>query len=137
MTALLESQNIKKIFRSGSLLKKSETTALEELCLQIPQSPPTITGIAGESGSGKTTLAKLLLGFIAPSEGKVIYKGKDLEKMTRNERMVFRREVQAVFQDPYEAYNPFYKIDHILTTPLAKYNLASSKTEIRQMIDET
>lgn len=136
MTALLESQNIKKIFRSGSLLKKNETTALEELCLQIPQSPPTITGIAGESGSGKTTLAKLLLGFIAPSEGKVIYKGKDLEKMTRNERMVFRREVQAVFQDPYEAYNPFHKIDHILTTPLAKYNLASSKTEIRQMIEK-
>ena len=120
MTALLEAQNIKKIFRSGSLYKKNQTTALEELCLQIQPSPPTITGIAGESGSGKTTLAKLLLGFIAPTEGKVIYKGKDLEKMTRNERIVFRREVQAVFQDPYEAYNPFHKIDHVLTTPLAK-----------------
>jgi len=135
MTALLEAQNVKKIFSSGGLFKKNETIALEDLYLYIQKNPPTITGIAGESGSGKTTLAKLLLGFIAPSEGKVMYKGKDLEKMTRNERMVFQREVQAVFQDPFESYNPFYKIDHVLTTPLVKYNLASSKTEARKMIE--
>jgi oligopeptide/dipeptide ABC transporter ATP-binding protein len=135
MTALLEAQNVKKIFSSGGLFKKNETIALEDLYLYIQKNPPTITGIAGESGSGKTTLAKLLLGFITPSEGKVLYKGKDLNKMTRNERMEFRREVQAVFQDPFETYNPFYKIDHILTTPLAKYNLASSKTEARKIIE--
>jgi peptide/nickel transport system ATP-binding protein len=135
MTPLLEAQNIKKVFRSGGLLKKNETMALEDLCLQIQDSPPTITGIAGESGSGKTTLAKLLLGFISPSEGKVKYNGKELEKLTKNERMLFRRDVQAVFQDPFEVYNPFHKIDHVLTTPLAKYHLAGSKTEMRQMIE--
>jgi peptide/nickel transport system ATP-binding protein len=135
MTPLLEAINIGKVFKSGGLIRKNETTALEDFNLQIQDSPPTITGIAGESGSGKTTLAKVLLGFIAPSEGKVLYKGKELIKMTKSERIIFRREVQAVFQDPFEVYNPFHKIDHVLTTPLAKYHLAGSKTKMREMIE--
>jgi peptide/nickel transport system ATP-binding protein len=135
MTPLLEAQDIKKVFRSGGFLKKNQTIALEALSLQIPHSPPIITGIAGESGSGKTTLAKLLLGFTGPSEGKVTYKGKDLEKMARSERMLFRQEVQAVFQDPFEVYNPFHKVDHVLTVPLIKYHLAGSKSEMRKIME--
>lgn len=136
MKALLQAQNVKKVFTSGSLLEKNETLALEDLSLFIQESPPTVTGVAGESGSGKTTLARLLLGFIAPSEGKVLYRGRELQKMSRYERLEFRREVQAIFQDPFEVYNPFYKVDHMLTTPVAKYHLASSRSESRKMIEE-
>lgn len=135
MTPLLEAINITKVFKSGSLIRKNETTALEDFNLQIQDSPPTITGIVGESGSGKTTLAKVLLGFMAPSEGKVLYNGKELIKMTKSERIIFRREVQAVFQDPFEVYNPFHKIDHVLTTPLAKYHIAGSKAQMREIIE--
>jgi peptide/nickel transport system ATP-binding protein len=48
----------------------------------------------------------------------------------------FRRDVQVIFQDPYEVYNPFYRVDHVLTTPVAKFKLASSKAAARALIAE-
>jgi peptide/nickel transport system ATP-binding protein len=50
---------------------------------------------------------------------------------------MFRRQVQAIFQDPYEAYNPFYKIDQVLTTPIKKFQLASSKEQALHLIEES
>ena len=64
--------------------------------------------MAGESGSGKTTLAMLLLGFIQPTTGQILYSGKDITQLRGDERLTFRREVQAVFQDPFAVFNPFY-----------------------------
>jgi oligopeptide/dipeptide ABC transporter ATP-binding protein len=55
--------------------------------------------------------------------------------MSQEEWKVFRREVQAIFQDPFEVYNPFYKVDHVLTTPVAKFNLADSRAEARDLIE--
>ena len=80
--------------------------------------------MVGESGSGKTTLARLLLGLIEPTEGQVLYQGRRLHTLSGAERREFRREVQAIFQDPYEVYNPFYRVDHVLTTPVRKFRLA-------------
>ncbi len=68
-----------------------------------------ITAVVGESGSGKTTLARLLLGETGPTSGAVRYLGKDLRALSRQERRAFRRDVQVIFQDPYEVYNPFYQ----------------------------
>lgn len=135
MTALLEARNVTKVFGSGGLFKRKETIALENVSLLIRESPPSITGVVGESGSGKTTLVRLLLGFLAPTEGEVLYKGRDLTKMSRDERLEFRREVQVIFQDPFEVYNPFYKVDHVLTTPVTKFHLARSKSEARKLIE--
>jgi len=135
MTALLEARNVTKVFGSGGLFKRKETIALDNVSLLIRESPPSITGVVGESGSGKTTLVRLLLGFLALTEGEVLYKGRDLQKMSRDERLEFRREVQVIFQDPFEVYNPFYKVDHVLTTPVTKFHLASSKSEARKLIE--
>lgn len=135
MTALLEARNVTKAFRSGGLFKRKETIALENVSLFIRETPPSITGVVGESGSGKTTLVRLLLGFLALTEGEVLYKGRNLQKMSRDERLEFRREVQVIFQDPFEVYNPFYKVDHVLTTPVTKFHLASSKSEARKLIE--
>ncbi len=111
-------------------------TALAELSLSLREDRPAITAVVGESGSGKTTLARVLLGLVAPSEGAVFYRGRDMAAFTAAERRIFRREVQAVFQDPYEVYNPFYRVDHVLTTPVAKFKLASSRAEGRRLIEE-
>jgi peptide/nickel transport system ATP-binding protein len=92
--------------------------------------------VAGESGSGKTTLARLLLGILTPTTGHVLYHGKDLKALSRPEWQQFRRDVQAIFQDPYEVYNPFYKVDHVLTTPVAKFRLAKSRGQTRQIVEE-
>ena len=82
--------------------------------MRIDADRPSITAIVGESGSGKTTLARLLLGLVAPTAGQVLYRGSDLHALSGAERRAFRRDIQAIFQDPYGVYNPFYRVDHVL-----------------------
>ncbi len=136
MTSLLEAQNVTKVFGSG-LLHTGSTVAVDGVSLVIDEDNPSITAIAGESGSGKTTLARLLLGVIQPTNGSILYRGQKLASMDGRARKTFRREVQAIFQDPYEAYNPVYKVDQTLTTPVRKFRLVHSHEEARQRIDES
>lgn len=135
VTAFLEARDVGKVF-GGGLFTRSTTVALDGISLAISADEPSITVIAGESGSGKTTLARLLLGIIAPTSGEVLYKGQSVGRLPREARRVFRREVQAIFQDPFEVYNPFYKVDHVLTTPVAKFGLADSADARRQFVEE-
>jgi len=78
----------------------------------------------------------LLLGFLAPTTGQIIYRGKDISTLRGKERMTFRREVQAVFQDPFAVFNPFYTVDHLLSVPIKRFKLARSKAEARNKMDE-
>ncbi len=128
MSDLLEFKNVTKTYSSG-LLSRVSTIALNNMSLKLDAEQPTITTVAGESGSGKTTLAMLLLGFVAPTSGQILYKGRDIHTLRGEERMLFRREVQAVFQDPFAVFNPFYTVDHLLTVPIARFKLAKSKSE--------
>ena len=134
MTALLEARSVTKVFGSG-FLSRTANVALDDISLVISDDRPSITVVAGESGSGKTTLARLLLGIIHPTSGDILYQGKRLHEMSRRERKVFRREVQAIFQDPFEVYNPFYKVDHVLTTPVAKFRLSQSRSQTHEIIE--
>ena len=110
--------------------------ALEDFSLAIESGRPAITAIVGESGSGKTTLARMLLGLVAPTSGQVLYQGRDLHALSGTERRAFRRDIQAIFQDPYGVYNPFYRVDHVLTTPVARFRLASTRAEARNLIED-
>ena len=103
MTALLEARNVSKVYSSGAFNRKTTTTALDRFSLIIDDINPSVTVVAGESGSGKSTLAHLLLGMINPSAGEIYYRGKAMTEMSDDEHHVFRRAVQAVFQDPFEA----------------------------------
>lgn len=123
--AVLEAKDVTVTFSSRGVVKN----ALEGVSIAIDEGKPKIVAIVGESGSGKTTLTRLLLGFQTPSSGSVQYKGRDLAAMTKAERVLFRREVQAVFQDPFDVFNPFYKIDRALLKPLRAFGLASSVEE--------
>jgi peptide/nickel transport system ATP-binding protein len=111
-------------------------TALDNVTLTLSDSSPSMTAVAGESGSGKTTLARMMLGFINPSHGEVLYRGKNVARMNGAELRQFRREVQPVFQDPFEVFNPFYRIDNVLTTPVKRYKLADSETAARALIED-
>ena len=136
MTALLEARHVTKIF-GGGRLNKARTVALEDFSFSIDGETPSITAVVGESGSGKTTLVRLLLGLSAPTSGEVLYRGQNLETLPAAERRSFLRDVQAIFQDPFEVYNPFYKIDHVLEAPIKNFGLAASKRERRAIMEET
>jgi oligopeptide/dipeptide ABC transporter ATP-binding protein len=135
MTTLLEARHVSKVFDRG-VFDRHPTVALEDFSLTIDGEQPSITAVVGESGSGKTTLGRLLLGLLTPTRGQVLYSGRDLQDMSREEWRAFRRHVQVIFQDPYEVYNPFYRVDHVLMTPVSKFRLAASKAGARALIDD-
>jgi peptide/nickel transport system ATP-binding protein len=131
---LLEIRNATKIY-GGSFMNRRVTVALQDYNLTIQERPATITTIAGESGSGKSTLANLVLGFTKITTGQIFYKGVDIMTMNSQQQLDYRREVQAIFQDPYSVYNPFYRVKHIFDLVINNFKLARNKNEARDMIE--
>lgn len=107
-----------KVVLSGSCLTKEfgfgqqKCVAVDHVDFKIYEGE--VISIVGESGSGKTTFAKLLLGLINPTEGEIYFDGKIRDISTQKKRKEYWRNIQAIFQDPYCAYNTFNKIDKVL-----------------------
>ncbi|MCP4356632.1 MAG: ABC transporter ATP-binding protein [Chloroflexi bacterium] len=133
---LLYIENATKIYGGGFMSGGKEVVALQNFNLTISEKPARIVTIAGESGSGKSTLANLVLGFTGLTSGKIVFKGHDIGKLTKEERGIYRRHVQAVFQDPYAVYNPFYPVGHIYDMVIKNFKLAANKKEARELIEE-
>lgn len=134
-TPLLEARGASRAF-GGGVFDRQRIVAVADASLVIPEDDPVVVAIAGESGSGKTTLARLLLGILPPTGGSVRYQGTELCDLDAKARQTFRRQVQAVFQDPFEVFNPFYRVDHSLTVPITKFFPELSRAERRQRIEE-
>jgi peptide/nickel transport system ATP-binding protein len=133
---VLEVRNATKVYRGGFLRPGQQLVALQNFNLTIPEKPATITAIAGESGSGKTTLANLILGFIGLTSGQILYRGQDISTMSPQEKLQYTRQVQAVFQDPYAAYNPFYRVKHIFDLVIKNFKLAPNERAARELIED-
>ncbi len=132
--ALLEVRGATKVY--GSRLKVGgHVTALDDVSLTVAERPATITTIAGESGSGKTTLANAVLGFTSLTSGEILYKGNNIARLGRHEQLEYRRQVQAIFQDPFGVYNPFYRIRHIFDVVIKRFKLAHNSSEARELIE--
>ncbi len=137
MTNLLEIKHATKVYGGGFLQRGNKVVALQNFNLTIPEKPAKIVTIAGESGSGKSTLVGMVLGFIPLTTGEIIFKGKSIGgQMNKAERLEYRRHVQAVFQDPYGAYNPFYRVKHIYDMVIKNFKLTRDKKEARDLIEE-
>jgi len=132
-TPLLDLDRVSVSYKSRNF-KAPPFLALDGFTLRIAQDRPKIVAIVGESGSGKTTLARVVLGMLAPTQGQMRYAGQALDAMARPDRAAFRREVQAIFQDPFSIFNPFYPVDHLLEMPLRIFRLAKSRAEEQAMI---
>ena len=129
MGNLLEAKNITKTFPLGGLISRKHVIAVEDVSFEIPEDRQVIITLAGESGSGKTTIANLVLRLIKPTSGEILYRGRNIWKTARSERKKYRRDVQAVFQDPFESLNPFYRVRSVLMGPIRNFKLANSKSE--------
>ena len=110
--------------------------ALAPLDLSISAEQAEIVTIAGESGSGKSTLANLALGFTRPTSGQVLFQGQDIHALSRSERKGLQRNMQAVFQDPFGVYNPFYRIQHVFDTVIQNFALTSNASEAADRIED-
>ena len=88
-----------------------------------------IFGILGKSGAGKSTIGKILLQLLKPTMGTILFEGKSLSEIPR-------KDIQAIFQDPYSALNPSLKIGEILEEPLIA-NGIFQKEKRRKKVEET
>ena len=133
---LLQIRDATKIYQGGFLRPGQQLVALQNFNLVIPGKPATITAIAGESGSGKTTLANLILGFISLTSGQILYQGHDIATLNGRQKLEYARQVQAVLQDPYAAYNPFYRVRHIFDLVIRNFKLAADKRTARDLVED-
>ncbi|QPC81272.1 ABC transporter ATP-binding protein [Phototrophicus methaneseepsis] len=129
---LLQILNATKIYKQG----QNDVVALQDFNLTINEQPASIVTIAGESGSGKTTIANLVLGFTGLTSGKIIFQGQDMSVANSKQIKEYRRNVQAVFQDPFGVYNPYYRVQHVFDLVMKNFSMARNKKESREMIEE-
>ncbi|MBA3873219.1 MAG: ABC transporter ATP-binding protein [Chloroflexota bacterium] len=133
---LLEIRNATKTYKQRGTKGDQDVIALQNFNLSIPKSPASIITIAGESGSGKTTLAQLVLGFTHLTSGQIIFDGQDISSADAAQMKDYRRQVQAVFQDPFGVYNPFYRVEHVFSSIINNFKLATSKDAKRALIEQ-
>src|SRR5262245_64542824 len=116
---LLEVTNLTKHFlvRRGALgWSTGVVRAVDAVSFQIPAS--STLGLVGESGCGKTTTSKLILALETPTGGSIRFEGREVRTLDREGRRVYRRAVQAVFQDPYASLDPRMRVGAIVAEPL-------------------
>lgn len=90
-------------------------------------------GIVGESGCGKTTLGRAIVRLYDPTAGQVIFKGKDITKLSVKEMKPYRRAIQMVFQDPYASLNPRMTICDTLEEPLALHGMKDAAARLEKV----
>ncbi|MEM1428001.1 MAG: ABC transporter ATP-binding protein [Pseudomonadota bacterium] len=125
---LLEFREVSKVYGG--------VTALQPMSFALEGDVPQIISIVGQSGSGKSTMGSLMLGFNAPSTGQVLYEGQDLARLGASASLDFRKNVQAVFQDPYACFNPFYRVEHALRFPFRRFGLSRGDDHTQQAMEE-
>lgn len=134
-SALLEIKNLEKIFTAKKTLfqPKQYVHAVNGVSLEL-NDRETI-GIVGESGCGKSTTGRCILQLIKPTSGDIIYQGKNITTLTKNEMNKLRENIQMVFQDPMASMNPKLSVREILSEPLIAHKVPKSQHE--QLLKET
>jgi peptide/nickel transport system ATP-binding protein len=95
-----------------------------------------VFGLVGESGSGKTTTGRLLLRLANPTQGNIWYKGKDITRLTPKQLKPLRREMQIIFQDPFESLDPRMTVKDIIAEPLRIQKVAKSNEEVEERVKQ-
>lgn len=93
-------------------------------------------GLVGESGCGKTTIGRCLLKLDEPTAGRILFNGKDITAFNRGETAGFRRQVQAVFQDPFGSLNPRMTVSEIIGEPFLVHGILKKRRERHQEVGQ-
>jgi oligopeptide/dipeptide ABC transporter ATP-binding protein len=133
---LLEIRGLKKYFDAGRPAFFSRVAryvhAVDGVGFNLQRSE--VIALVGESGCGKSTLSLLLMGLEDPTEGSILFEGRDITHLKESQRKEVRRKIQMVFQDPYESLNPTQTIEEIVNEPLLVHGIGNSKQERNERV---
>lgn len=134
---LLEVESVKKYFplKKGLMGFKLFNRAIDGVSFTVERGET--FGLVGESGCGKTTLGRVILRLTPPTEGRVLFEGTDLTKVSPEQMRDFRRQIQVVFQDPYASLNPRMTIGSIIAEPLVVhggYDHQQRKDRVQELL---
>ncbi len=134
---IMELKNVRTWFsKSKNILGKSlaYTKAVDDVSFDVY--PGETLGLVGESGCGKTTLGRTILRLVEPTEGQIIYKGRDLVKLGDNEMRALRKEMQIIFQDPYSSLNPRITIGDAIMEPMRVHKILDTDKQRKDRVIE-
>ncbi|WP_416730390.1 ABC transporter ATP-binding protein [Fictibacillus sp. JL2B1089] len=122
---LIRAQNLSKYFTDSSGVHK----AVDGVSLNIYKGET--LGIVGESGSGKTTLGRTIMRLYQPNHGQIWFEGKEITGLKGSKLRTYQKEIQMIFQNPYESLSPRMTVGDILEEPLyiQKMGTKSERTE--------
>ena len=128
---LIEVKHLKQYFGS----KKNVVKAIDDISFDIFEGET--FGLVGESGSGKSTTGRALLRLYKPTEGEILFEGKDIANLKKGKELLeFRKEAQMIFQDPYASLDGRMKVRDIIAEGIDIHGLAKTAEERDAMVDE-
>jgi len=136
---LLEVNNLKMHFpiHGGIFRRKVGTVyAVDDISFNV--SPGETVGLVGESGCGKTTVGRSILRLYKPTDGEVIFQGKQMSRLSHKELQDMRRDLQMIFQDPFESLNARHTIGDILEEPFIIHNIGTPEerhAEVKRLLN--
>lgn len=127
MSTLLEVKNLKKYFKSrGGMLH-----AVDDISFTLEEGKT--LGVVGESGCGKTTLGRTILHLTEPTDGQILFEGRDISKPSKKELLSIRENMQIIFQDPFSSLNPRMSVSQTIMEPL----IIQGKIKRDEIMEET
>lgn len=129
---LLEVINVEKEYVSSAGLFGKNVTfkAVNDVSFKLYEGET--LGLVGESGCGKSTLGNAILQLDKATAGKIVYRGKDLTKLSTKEIRTLRKEIQIIFQDPYSSLNPRITVGKAIMEPMQVHKLYANDKECRE-----
>jgi len=127
---LLETKNLKKYFKTPY----GKLHAVDGVDLIIKEG--TTLGVVGESGCGKSTLARTIIRLYKPTDGQIIFDGKDITKLSDHQLKETRKDMQMIFQDPYSSINPRMNIAQLIAEPIIINHIVQGKKNINIRVKE-
>lgn len=136
-TTLLSVDHVGKDFVRGGLLSRQRIRAVDDVSFGLEVGRPEVLAIIGESGSGKSTLASMILNQAKPSRGHIRFRDTDLASISnRAARLEFMAQVQPIFQNPFEAFNPLKPLDHYLFMTARRFVKGLDEAGVRQRVEQ-
>lgn len=133
---ILEVKSLKKYYyleNSFFSKRKSVVKAVDKVSFLIKKGET--LGLVGESGCGKTTLARSVLRLIEPTKGDIYFNGRNILEYNNSEMRKLRREMQIIFQDPFNSLNPRMRIEKIIGEPFEVFNIVKGQEKTERILE--